>query len=65
MYNMYVHTESNKHKNLIFVGFLKATDDKSRIWIRIRNPVYGFNDRIRLRMSRIQNRNTVVLDVDF
>jgi|688.fasta_scaffold1043418_1 hypothetical protein len=35
---------SKKLCNLFFVGALKATDGKSRIQIRIRNPVYGSKD---------------------
>ncbi len=35
------YSKKNLEKNLFFVSILKATDEKSRIRIRIRNPVYG------------------------
>jgi hypothetical protein len=39
-----VPTIRNKHKNFVFVGFLKATDEKSRIRIQIHYSVYGSKD---------------------
>ncbi len=50
--NVNVPTVSNKQKNLSFVGFLKATYEKSRLWIR--HPMYGSKIRICLK-----TRNTV------
>ncbi len=39
---MHLQVVSNKQKNLFFVGFLKATHEKSRIGIRY--PVLGSKD---------------------
>jgi hypothetical protein len=50
MYIVFVPTVERNNpktsKNLFFVGFLKAADEKIRIQIqiRIRNPVYGSRD---------------------
>jgi hypothetical protein len=41
-------------RGLIFVGILKATDEQSRIRIRIRSQCTDPRTRIRFKMSRIQ-----------
>jgi hypothetical protein len=41
---MYLQSTEWISKKLIFFGILKATDEKSRIQIRIRSPVYGYKD---------------------
>ncbi len=46
IWRLNVPTDSNKQKTYFILAILKATDEKSRIriQIRIRNPVFGYND---------------------
>ncbi len=67
--NVNVSSKSNKHKNLIFVGVLKVTDEKRRIRSvsqRHESDIRIPQIRIRIKMSRIRNAGFEgVLDIRY
>jgi hypothetical protein len=56
-----VPSVSNNQRNLFFVAILKATEEKSRIRSRIRNPVVRVGNRIWIRTKMSLIRNTTLL----